>query len=151
MLLSGFVNPSDWPLCSCAQQICLWLATMINAQERLKAHRNVWIWKREWECLKAGVYQQTGVYLSKRSIIDIYLQHVFEALIIVANYRHIWWARERNGQSEVFTNLLNSVQSVSFGDHWFPLYGQVGHLLLFVNMSLHLAWKITVLQSKASG
>jgi len=51
---------------------------------------------------------------SVKSVIDVYLQHVFEPLIIVVNHRHIWWVREHNGQSEVFTNPLKSAKSVIF-------------------------------------
>jgi len=48
-------------------------------------------------------------------------------LIIVANHRHIWWACEHKGQSEVFTNLLNSAQSITFlkFQKYWPWY-QVG-------------------------
>jgi len=39
----------------------------------------------------------------KRSVkIDVYLQHVFEALIIVANHRHKCWVCEYNSQSETY-------------------------------------------------
>jgi len=121
-LLSRFVNTSDWPLCSRTQQICLWLATMINARERLKDH------KMFESILKAGAFEsrrlsvdrmpafkRSRVYqCSVKCVKDVYLQHIFEALIILANHRHIWWAREHKGQSEAFRNPLNSTQSSHF-------------------------------------
>jgi len=51
---------------------------------------------------------------SVKSVIDVYLQLVFEALIIVANYRHIRWVCEYSGQSEVFRIPLNSAQCLMF-------------------------------------
>jgi len=103
-LLRGFVNTSDWPLCSCAQK-CL------NLKE---------FWK--WEHLKAGVYQRTVLLsnapvcicvstLWRASLMSIYNMYN-EVLIVVANHRHIWWACEHKGQSEAFTNPLNSTQCV---------------------------------------
>ncbi len=53
-----------------------------------------------------------------KSVKDVYLQQVFEAMIIVANHRHICWVREHNGQSKMFKNLLNSAKKNASGKCW---------------------------------
>ncbi len=89
MLLSGFLNTSDFPLCSRAQQIWLWLATMIIHRYR--------------QCLKASslresVYVQilyfrdplidvafkcSHVYLCKRS-------KCFWEMLLSSHFLFIW-------------------------------------------------------------
>jgi len=75
-LLSGFVNTSNWPLCSRTHQICLWLATMINASKTCCKWTSMTLFteclhRYTWERLKAGVYQWTRPAQSVTSTIDL--------------------------------------------------------------------------------
>jgi len=97
-LLSGFVNTSDWPLCWRAHRKCLWLASIINASKTVNSH--------QW-CSTPSAYTDTHgsvwkqVSIADQSLTDACFQNqtlpcAFKrshVLIIVANHRHIRWAR----------------------------------------------------------
>jgi len=104
-LMRGFINSSDWPLSWHAHRRCLWLATMINARKCLNLKA---VWKRA--SISGPVRDRrllsnapVCICVSTRwreSLMTVY--NVFEALIIEANHRHIWWAHQHN------TNVLSS-------------------------------------------
>jgi len=107
LLLSRFLNTSDWPLCSRAQQICLRLATMtIASRSSQRAYTDT------HASISGSVYEQI-YYRSTDSRGFQTLQCVsvqalgeeLEAMIIVANQRPNCWARKHSGQSEVFKSV----------------------------------------------